>query len=34
MPGANDENASVTFYLELRRDGRPVDPQSRLASRE
>jgi septal ring factor EnvC (AmiA/AmiB activator) len=34
MPGADDENASVTFYLELRRDGRPVDPQSRLASRE
>jgi septal ring factor EnvC (AmiA/AmiB activator) len=34
MPGANDENASVTFYLELRRDGRPVDPQSRLARRE
>jgi septal ring factor EnvC (AmiA/AmiB activator) len=34
MPGADGESASVTFYLELRRDGRPVDPQSRLASRE
>lgn len=34
MPGADDKNASVTIYLELRRDGRPVDPQPRLASRE
>lgn len=34
MPGADDRNAAAMFYLELRRDGRPVDPQSRLASRE
>jgi murein hydrolase activator len=34
MPGADDKDASTTFYLELRRDGRPVDPQSRLASRD
>jgi len=34
MPGADDRNAGAMFYLELRRDGRPVDPQSRLASRE
>jgi murein hydrolase activator len=34
MPGTDDRNAGAMFYLELRRDGRPVDPQSRLASRE
>ena len=34
MSGVDDENAGAMFYLELRRDGRPVDPQSRLASRE
>jgi septal ring factor EnvC (AmiA/AmiB activator) len=34
MPAADDENAGAVFYLELRRDGRPVDPQSRLANRE
>jgi septal ring factor EnvC (AmiA/AmiB activator) len=34
MPGADHENASATFYLELHRDGHPVDPQSRLAGRE
>jgi septal ring factor EnvC (AmiA/AmiB activator) len=34
MPGADDKDASATFYLELRRDGRPTDPQSRLASHE
>jgi septal ring factor EnvC (AmiA/AmiB activator) len=34
MPGSDDKTAGVMFYLELRRDGRPVDPQSRLASRE
>ena len=31
---ADDKNASVSVYLELRREGRPVDPQSRLASRD
>jgi len=34
LPDAEDKSASETFYLELRRDGRPVDPQSRLASRD
>ncbi|HEV2185761.1 MAG TPA: peptidoglycan DD-metalloendopeptidase family protein [Stellaceae bacterium] len=34
MSDADDENAGSMLYLELRRDGRPVDPQSRLASRE
>jgi murein hydrolase activator len=34
MRGADDKDASATFYLELRRDGRPTDPQSRLASHE
>jgi len=34
LAGADDKNASATFYMELRRDGRPVDPQSRLASRD
>jgi len=32
--GTDDQNASATLYMELRRDGRPVDPQSRLASRD
>jgi murein hydrolase activator len=32
LPGGDDKNANVNFYLELRRDGRPVDPQSRLGS--
>ena len=31
---ADSKNTGATFYLELRRDGRPVDPQSRLASRD
>jgi septal ring factor EnvC (AmiA/AmiB activator) len=34
LPDADGKNASVTFYVELRRDGRPVDPQSRLGSRD
>lgn len=34
LAAADDKNASATFYMELRRDGRPVDPQSRLASRD
>ncbi|HYM71577.1 MAG TPA: peptidoglycan DD-metalloendopeptidase family protein [Stellaceae bacterium] len=34
LAGADDKNAGATFYLELRHDGRPVDPQSRLASRD
>jgi murein hydrolase activator len=34
MPGGADANASAALYVELRRDGRPIDPQSRLASRE
>jgi len=32
LPGTDDKNASVNFYLELRHDGRPVDPKSRLGS--
>jgi murein hydrolase activator len=34
MPSADDGNPATMFYFELRRDGRPVDPQSRLAARE
>jgi murein hydrolase activator len=34
LADADGKNAGATFYLELRRDGRPVDPQSRLASRD
>jgi septal ring factor EnvC (AmiA/AmiB activator) len=34
LPGADDKNVSASFYLELRREGRPVDPQSRLGSRD
>jgi septal ring factor EnvC (AmiA/AmiB activator) len=34
LPEADDKNTSANFYLELRRDGRPVDPQSRLTSRD
>ena len=34
MPEAADKNGTVALYLELRRDGRPVDPQSRLANRD
>jgi len=34
LPDADDKAASATFYFELRRDGRPVDPQSRLGSRD
>jgi septal ring factor EnvC (AmiA/AmiB activator) len=34
MPGADEKDASATLYLELRQDDRPVDPQSRLASRD
>jgi murein hydrolase activator len=34
MAGPDDKNANAGLYLELRRDGRPVDPQSRLAARD
>jgi len=34
LADADEKNASASFYFELRRDGRPVDPQSRLASRD
>jgi septal ring factor EnvC (AmiA/AmiB activator) len=34
LPDADDKGASATFYFELRRDGRPLDPQSRLESRD
>ena len=34
LSDADGKNTGATFYLELRRDGRPVDPQSRLASRD
>jgi murein hydrolase activator len=34
LPGADDKTASVSLYCELRREGRPVDPQSRLGSRD
>jgi murein hydrolase activator len=34
LPDTDDKSASATFYIELRRDGRPVDPQSRLGSRD
>jgi septal ring factor EnvC (AmiA/AmiB activator) len=34
LPDADDKSAGATLYLEFRRDGRPVDPQSRLASRD
>ena len=34
LPDADNKGASATFYLELRRDGRPVDPQSRLGTRD
>jgi murein hydrolase activator len=31
---ASGKDAGATLYLELRRDGRPVDPETRLASRD
>ena len=34
LADGDDKSAGATFYLELRRDGRPVDPQSRLGSRD
>ena len=34
LPDAEDKGTGTTFYFELRRDGRPVDPQSRLGSRD
>jgi murein hydrolase activator len=34
LADAGEKSASANFYFELRRDGRPVDPQSRLASRD
>lgn len=34
LPNGDGNGAGATFYMELRRDGRPVDPQSRLISRD
>jgi septal ring factor EnvC (AmiA/AmiB activator) len=34
LPDADDKGAGANFYFELRGDGRPVDPQSRLGSRD
>jgi septal ring factor EnvC (AmiA/AmiB activator) len=34
LPDNDDKGAGATFYFELRRDGRPVDPQSRLVGRD
>ena len=34
LPDAADERTGATFQFELRRDRRPVDPQSRLGSRD
>lgn len=34
LADADDKDGAATVYLELRRDERPVDPQSRLASRD
>jgi len=34
LPDADNNGASATVYFELRRDGRPLDPQSRLGSRD
>ena len=34
LPAADDGTAGVSLYCELRREGRPVDPQSRLGSRD
>jgi len=34
LADADEKSASANLYFELRRDGRPVDPQSRLASRD
>ena len=34
LADADDKSAGATFYFELRREGRPVDPQSRLGSRD
>lgn len=34
LPDADGKDTGATLYVELRRDGRPVDPQSRLASRD
>jgi septal ring factor EnvC (AmiA/AmiB activator) len=34
QPDAKDKGASATFYFELRRDERPIDPQPRLVSRD
>ena len=34
LSDADDKGTGAAFYFELRRDGRPVDPQSRLESRD
>lgn len=34
LPGADDKGAGANIYFELRGDGRPVDPQSRLGSHD
>jgi murein hydrolase activator len=34
LPDPTDKGTGIAFYFELRRDGRPVDPRSRLVSRD
>jgi len=34
LAGSDDKGAGASFYFEVRREGRPVDPQSRLVSRD
>jgi septal ring factor EnvC (AmiA/AmiB activator) len=34
LAGGDDKGAGVSFSFEVRREGRPVDPQSRLVSRD
>jgi septal ring factor EnvC (AmiA/AmiB activator) len=34
LAGGDDKVAGTSFYFEFRREGRPVDPQSRLVSRD
>jgi septal ring factor EnvC (AmiA/AmiB activator) len=34
LPDAGDKNTGASLYLEVRNDGRPIDPQTRLVSRD
>jgi septal ring factor EnvC (AmiA/AmiB activator) len=34
LTAPDDKDAGAPLYVELRREGRPVDPQSRLVSRD